>query len=51
MKPNDSFTSEFREMDFGANPQNLQTEFLDVYKGIQSDILSSSRFDENSDIT
>ena len=53
MKPNDSFTpaeKEFREMDFGANPQNLQTEFLDVYEGIQSDIVSSSRFDENSDI-
>ena len=43
MKQNDSFTSaekEFREMDFGANPQNLQTEFLDVYEGIQSDIVS-----------
>ena len=54
MKLNDSFSSaekEFREMDFGANPQNLQTEFLDVYKGIQSDIVSSSRFDENSDIS
>ena len=54
MKLNDFSSStekEFREMDIGANSQNLQTEYLDVYKGIQSDIVSSSRFDENSDIS
>ena len=42
---------EFREVDFGMNSQNLQDEYLDVYEGIQSDIASSSRFDENSDIS
>ena len=42
---------EFREVDFGTNSQNLQDEYLDVYEGIQSDIVSSSRFDENSDIS
>ena len=42
---------EFREVDFGTIPQNLQDEYLDVYEGIQSDIVSSSRFDENSDIS
>ena len=41
---------EFRELDFGTVPQNLQEEYLDVYEGIQSDVASSSRFDENSDI-
>ena len=54
MKPNDPFSSsgkEFREIDFGTNSQNLQTEYLDVYEGVQSDIASSSRFDENSDIS
>ena len=35
---------EFRELDFGTVPQNLQEEYLDVYKGIQSDVVSSSRF-------
>ena len=30
---------------------NLQEGNLDVYEGIQSDIVSSSRFDENSDIS
>ena len=42
---------EFREVDFGTNSQNLQAEYPDVYEGIQSDIVSSSRFDENSDIS
>ena len=28
---------EFRDIDFGAVPQNLQEEYLDVYKAIQSD--------------
>ena len=54
IKPNDSFSPserEFREVDFGANSQNLQTEHLDIYEGIQSDIVSSNRFDENSDIS
>ena len=31
--------------------ENVQDEYLDVYEGIQSDIVSSSRFDENSDIS
>ena len=42
---------EFRELDFGTVPQNLEEEYLDVYEGIQLDIVSSSRFDENSDIS
>ena len=51
---NDSHSSlvkEFREVNFGKDPQNLQEEYLDVYKGIQSDIVSTNRFDENSDIS
>ena len=42
---------EFKELDFGLTPQKLQEEFLDVYEGIQSDIVSWNRFDENSDIS
>ena len=42
---------EFQELDFGRIPQKLQEEYLDIYDGIQSDIVSSSRFDENSDIS
>ena len=46
-----SFGKEFRELDFGKDPQSLQDEYLDVYEGIQSDIVSSNRLDENSDIS
>ena len=42
---------EFKELDFGPIPHKLQEEYLDIYDGIQSDIVSSSRFDENSDIS
>ena len=49
VKPNEE--KEFRDIDFGTILQNLQAEYLDVYEGIQSDIVSSSRFDENSDIS
>ena len=41
----------FREVDFGTILENLQEEYLDVYAGIQSDIVSSSRFNENFDIS
>ena len=46
-----SLVKEFREVDFGKDPQNLKDEYLDVYEGIQSDIVSLNRFDENSDIS
>ena len=38
------------ELDFGHMPDILKEEYLDVYKGIQSEILSTIRFDENSDL-
>ena len=41
---------EFREVDFSTVLQSLQGKYLDVYEGIQLGIVSSSRFDENSDI-
>ena len=42
---------EFKEIDFGSIMQKLQEEYLDVYEGIQSDIVSSNRFNKNSDIS
>ena len=42
---------EFKELDFGATAQKLQEEYMDVYEGIHSEVLSSNRFDENSDIS
>ena len=40
---------EFKELDFGLTLQKLQEGYLDVNEGIQSDIVSLNRFDENSD--
>ena len=42
---------EFKELDFGATPQKLQEEYMDIYEGIHSEVVSSNRFDENSDIS
>ena len=41
---------EFKELDFGTMPQKLQEQYMDIYKGIHSEIVSSNRFDENSDL-
>ena len=37
------------ELDFGHTLDKLREEYLDVYEGIQSEILSTTRFVENSD--
>ena len=42
---------EFKELDFGTMQQKLQEEYMDIYEGIHSEIVSSNRFDENSDIS
>ena len=39
------------EVDFGSMPHKLCEEYLDVYEGIQSEIVNTTRFDENSDLS
>ena len=39
------------ELDFGENPDKLRGEYLDMYEGVQSEVLSTTRFDENSDLS
>ena len=39
------------ELDFGKNPDILCEECLDMYEGAQSELLSTTRFDENSDLS
>ena len=39
------------ELDFGPTPHRLKKEYLDMYEGIQSEILNTTRFDENSDLS
>ena len=39
------------ELDFGDTPEKLKRKYLDMYEGIQSDILSTSSIDENLDLS
>ena len=39
------------ELDFGPTPDILKEEYLDMYKGIQSKILNTIRFDKNSNLS
>ena len=39
------------ELDFGDMPETLKEEYSDIYGGIQSEILSTTRFDEISDLS
>ena len=36
------------EVDFGPNPNILKEEYLDIYEGVQSEMVSTTRFDKNS---
>ena len=42
---------EFKDLDFGVTPQKLQEEYMDIYEGIHSEVVSSNKFDENSDMS
>ena len=37
------------ELDFGITPEVLREEHLDVYDGVQSEVVSTTGFDENLD--
>ena len=39
------------ELDFGDMLEKLKEEYLDIYDGIQSEIFSTTSFDENSDLS
>ena len=39
------------ELDFGSTLLKVCEEYLDVYDGIQSEIVNTSRFNENSDLS
>ena len=39
------------ELDCGQMPDILKEEYLDVYEGIQSEIISTMGFDENSHLS
>ena len=39
------------ELDFGVMPEVLKEEYLDVDDGIQSEVVNTTRFDENLDLS
>ena len=39
------------ELDFGDTPDTLKGEYLDMYDGVKSEVLSTIKFDENSDLS
>ena len=50
---NDRFKEEDRqilELDFGDTPDKLWREYLDRYEGVQSEVIHTTRFDENLDL-
>ena len=38
-------------MNFGSSPDRLKAEYLDVYEGVYAEIVSSDRFDEDTDLS
>ena len=36
-------------VNFGSSPDRLKAEYLDVYEGVYAEIVSSDRFDEDTD--
>ena len=38
------------DVNFGGSPDRLKAEYLDVYKGVYAEIVSSDRFDEDTDL-
>ena len=39
------------DLDSGNTPEKSKGEYLDMYEGIQSQVISTSSFDENSDLS
>ena len=39
------------DLDFGDTPEKLKGEHFDMYEGIQSEVISATRFDEHSDLS
>ena len=39
------------KLDFDNTPEKLKGEYLNIFEGIQSEIISTTSFDENSDLS
>ena len=50
-KKKDEEERQMLELHFSDTPEKLKGEYLDMYKIIQSKVRSTTRFDENSDLS
>ena len=39
------------DIDFGESPQNMKSRYMDVYDDIYAEVITTSRFDENVDLS
>ena len=38
-------------MNFGKSPEKFRSDYLDVYKGVYAEVISTDRFDEDTDLS
>ena len=38
-------------LNFGKSPEKLKSDYLDVYKGMHAEVISTDRFDEDTDLS
>ena len=39
------------DVNFGRSPEKLKAEYLDVYEGVYAEVISTDRFDEDTDLS
>ena len=49
--PRKIYDTPILEFNFGDNPDKLHEEYLDTYEEVKSELISTTRFDENSDFS
>ena len=42
---------ERQDIDFGENPEIMRSKYMDVYDDVYSEVVTTSRFDENVDLS
>ena len=39
------------DVDFGTNPETMSSNYLDMYHGVDADMVYTNRFDESTDLS
>ena len=39
------------DVNFGGSPDRLKAEYLDVYEGVYAEVISTDKFDEDTDLS